>query len=194
MAAQSLVAVLQQYGVHVRDMRVKPRPGAFTPVGVLNHHTATKGSALASCCRGRPDLSGPLCNVNIARDGTVHVVSDGRSNNAGKGSTVVIRDLQADRPVTADAKARKLADDADGNRYFIGIEVDNDGVGEPYSPAQLASLGMVNAALCLHFEWSANRAIHHRQWTARKIDMSWPGDLTGLTRWWMGALSKNKAA
>lgn len=180
-----LVALLRKAGLNVRDERVDPRPGSWSPMAVLNHHTATKGPALTVCKTGRRDLAGPLCNINITRQGVINVVCDGRANHAGKGSSVVAGDIRSGRPVTQDAAARNLSDDTDGNTRFYGIEVDNDGVGEPLTGVQQDALIAVNAALVSHFGWSPNACIHHRQWTRRKTDMRWRGDIPALVRFYL---------
>lgn len=177
-----LVRLLRYFGLNVQDERVAPRPGSFAPIGVLNHHTAISGPGLTVCKNGRRDLPGPLCNINITRQGVINVVCDGRANHAGKGSSVVAGDVRAGRPITQDARDRHLTDDTDGNTRFYGIEVDNDGVGEPLTGVQQDALIGVNAALVAHFGWDPNCCIHHRQWTARKTDMRWRGDIPALVR------------
>lgn len=180
-----LVALLRSAGLNVRDERVDPRPGPFAPIGVVNHHTATSGPALTSCKKGRADLAGPLCHVNITRQGVINVVCDGRANHAGKGSSVVAADVRAGRAITRDARDRSLADDTDGNTLFYGIEVDNDGIGEPLAGVQQDALVAVNATLIAHHKWSPNTCIHHRQWTRRKQDMRWRGDIPALVRFYL---------
>src|SRR5215471_20712064 len=66
---------------------------SFTPQGSVNHHTAGSANgatpSLNTCINGRPDLSGPLCNVMQSRepDGNdiAYVVAAGRANHAGSG-------------------------------------------------------------------------------------------------------------
>jgi hypothetical protein len=163
----------------VVDDRVDPAPGLFDPVGVMVHHTAGASLDVRGLQSGY-GFPGPLCNVAIDRDGTRHVVTDGRANDSGMGSAVVLDDVRADRPVTADARDRGLADDVSGNPWFYDVEVVNDGRGQPYPPVQLDALAATCAALCAAHGWPAGRCIHHRQWTRRKPDMSWRGDLVGL--------------
>ena len=55
---------------------------------------------------GRPDLSGPLCQLGLGRDGTFFVIAAGRGNHAGLGNW---------QGVTT------------GNSSFIGIEAENTG-------------------------------------------------------------------
>lgn len=178
-----IVDILRRHGVpDVHDERVAGH-GVFRPVGVMVHHTGMKGAGLTACKNGRPDLAGPIANINIARNARVNVIADGpagKAYHAGKGSSVVLGDVRANRPVTRDAKDRHLADDTDGNPFFVGIEVDNDGVGELYPDVQIAALVAVIAALCAELGWAPARAIHHRQWTARKPDMSYHGDLPAM--------------
>lgn len=133
---------------------------------------------MATCKNGRPDLPGPLCQININRKAEVNVVTDGRANHGGAGSSVVVNETKRNIAPSGDARKRKLVDDgADLNRWYIGVEVDNNGVDEPYSPEVQAALVNVCVALCRHFGWPAERVVHHREATSRKIDMSWRGPL-----------------
>lgn len=164
-------------GLTVHDSRVSSAPGTFTPVGVIWHHTAGAGTALGTMQNGRPDLPPPLGNALVQRDGAVHITADGRANDTGMGSGVVLNEVLADAPPGADAYARGLPDTTGLTRWFYDIEVDNNGTGEPYPYAQLDSLVRVTAALLVAHGWSSNRCRHHRQMTRRKIDMSYRGDL-----------------
>lgn len=156
---------------------MSPHSGTFDPVGVMVHHTAMRGSGLGVIQGGRPGLQGPLANLNLTRSGVWNVVSEGVAWHAGKGSGRVLTEVRADKAPPSDARERGLVDTTTGNPYFIGVEVDNDGVGEPYPFVQLESLARGCAALCAAHGWSANRVIHHREWTARKPDMSYHGAL-----------------
>jgi hypothetical protein len=171
-------------GLPVVDNRVQPAPGVWTPAGVMAHHTAGAHLDVRGLQRGY-SFPGPLCNVGIDRDGTRHVITDGRANDSGMGSSVVLSDVRNGRPVTEDARTRGLVDDIDGNPYFYDLEVVNDGVGQPYPPVQLESLAATAAAICRAHDWDEHRVIHHRQWTRRKVDMSWRGDLTGMVARWL---------
>jgi hypothetical protein len=169
-----LVSVLSGFGVpYVFDERVRPVPGPFAPVGIMVHDTVTIGSGLTVCKRGRVDLKGPLCQVLISRAGIVNVVTDGRANGSGAGVLAVRRLVQIDQPPFGDAAQR---DSDDGNTWFYNIECDWY-TGEGYPPMQIEALSHVCAALCGHHGWTHNRVIHHREWTKRKSDMHWTGDL-----------------
>ncbi|TVR98383.1 MAG: N-acetylmuramoyl-L-alanine amidase [Rhodospirillales bacterium] len=78
--------------------------------GVMCHHTAGSPSgnmpSLGIVTNGRSDLSGPLAQLCLARDGTFIVVAAGRAFHAGPGEW---------QGVTT------------GNSSFIGIEAENTG-------------------------------------------------------------------
>lgn len=182
-----LVTLLSDAGVSVvgePSWATRSRPGPFKPVGVMVHHTAggRTGDApsLAVCRDGRPGLAGPLCHIVLARSGLAHVVSAGLANHAGPGDPRVLAAVRADAPVDVDARHRSVVPEtAPGNASFWGIEVENTGLANDaeYPAVQLDALALICAALCHHHGWSANRVIHHRQWTRRKPDMSYRGDL-----------------
>lgn len=170
------------------DWRTHARPGPFRPVGVMLHHTAgpKAGDApsLQVCIHGRTELKGPLCHFLVARSGLVHVISQGLCNHAGSGSEralgCVLADLPSpDRPTDIET--------AHGNENFWGIEVENTGMGEPYPDAQVSAFVSVAAVLCWWNGWTSHRVIHHRQWTRRKVDMSWHGDTAALVQGRMAA-------
>lgn len=193
--AADVLALLEMEGV---DVAAEPgwenrgRPG-FTPEGIMVHHTAgpKTGDApcLSICIEGRPDLSGPLCHILVARSGKVHLIGANIANHAGKGAQQVLDLVRKDEPVVGTAKENGYADAIGGNQFFYGIEVENAGVaGDPYPAAQLESLARVCAVICNAHSWSAHRVIHHRQWTSRKIDMSWRGDLPSSVAQYMDQL------
>lgn len=164
--------------------RERGREG-FTPEGILVHHTAGPKSGdvacLSVCVNGRPDLPGPLCHIYVARSGEVHLLAARTANHAGSGAREVLESLRRGEPVTSDASAQGYVDSMSGNTFFYGIEVENSGTaGDPYSSDQIDALVAVCAALCQAHGWSASRVLHHRQWTRRKIDMSYRGDLRAL--------------
>jgi peptidoglycan hydrolase-like protein with peptidoglycan-binding domain len=142
-------------------LTVKEAPGwdtrgttTFDPIGVMWHHTAsgtnwTEQSLTRLLVNGRSDLPGPLCHLQLNRDGSYVVIAAGRANHAGTGSW---------RGITT------------GNTSFIGIEAANDGVGEPWSTAQLDSYYRGTAALVKYIKGSVDNVIGHKEWTTRKID------------------------
>lgn len=130
-------------------------------IGVIGHHTASNrrsGNApsLSTCIVGRPDLKGPLCQCLLGRDGSWIVIASGVGNHAGKGiwngSTI-------------------------GNDGRIGIEAENDGVGEPWPVRQMDSYVRGSAALLRHLDLSAASWCSHFEFarpTGRKIDPAGP--------------------
>jgi hypothetical protein len=109
--------------------------GSFGPwVGGLIHHDASSTAsgtwgALGIIIGGRSDVPGPLAQGQAAR-GTVPqiaVVTAGRGNHAGAGGP-----FRTDSGVTIPLDS--------GNRWLIGLEVANNGLGEAYSEATLFAI------------------------------------------------------
>jgi hypothetical protein len=199
--AVDVLALLELEGLDVvaeKGWETRGRAG-FTPAGIMVHHTAgpKTGDApcLSICINGRPDLAGPLCHILLARSGKVHLISANIANHAGKGAQEVLDAVRTDEPVTKNARDNGYADSVGGNQFFYGIEVENAGVAsDPYPGAQMEALARICAILCNAHSWTANRVIHHRQWTSRKIDMSWRGDLPSSVAQYMDALVIHLAA
>ena len=117
--------------------------------GVVCHHTATSIAASDAAvvrilANGRSDLAGPLCQLGLARDGTVHVIAAGKGNHNGHGQW--------------------------GNQS-VGLEAFNDGVGEPWPQRQLDAYVAVCAALCRKAGWPASKVLGHKETDpTRKVD------------------------
>lgn len=148
--------VLRQAGLTVREAPGWDTRGTatFNPVGVMWHHTATGTNwtdqrVTDLLVRGRSDLPGPLCHLQLNRDGSYVVIAAGRANHAGTGRW---------NNITA------------GNTNFIGIEATNDGVGEPWSQTILDAYHVGTAAIVRHLNGSVDNVIGHKEWTTRKID------------------------
>lgn len=132
---------------------------SFTPKGVVDHWTAgpcgsTSRPSLNIVTYGRPDLSGPLCQVYLDRYGVAVVVAAGRANHAGSGGW---------NGVT-------------GNTNMFGIEAEACRDGD-WTDLQRVAYPIVNAALlsltpnagnveyvCGHNEWAPGRKIDIRDW------------------------------
>jgi hypothetical protein len=139
--------------------KTRSRPFTFDgSFGVLFHHTASNRAggnepSLGSCINGRPDLPGPLCHVMIGRDGTAHVIAAGYANHAGFGGPLW--------NVPKDS----------GNKYLMGVEVENDGLDEPWTDTVIAACDRVFEAILKHLGRGANRCAGHKEWApTRKID------------------------
>lgn len=141
-------------GWETRGKDTKLRP--FKPLGVLEHHTATKASLstaglLTLIVRGRLDLPGPLAQLVPDRDGWVYVVASGVANHAGAG------------------KWKGLT----SNRVLFGLENANDGRGEPWPSAQIDAIEKTTAAICEQIERDASYVAGHKEYatpSGRKID------------------------
>lgn len=151
--------------------------GSFNPHGVMNHHTANPSSVkvwdeVTILWKGRPDLDGPLCHIGLDRNGIAHLVGWDNCNHAGEGDRDVLSAVLADHIIPPTNQ-----DNVDGNPHFWGIEVMNNGLGEKYPLVQIEALVKINAAICRASGWKETSCIHHREWTRRKIDMSYRGPL-----------------
>jgi peptidoglycan hydrolase-like protein with peptidoglycan-binding domain len=175
LTADALVRALRNEGVKVVEhsgWRTNNRnsKGAWGPVnGVMIHHTVTSGTdaTVRLCFEGRSDLPGPLCHGVIAKDGTVHLVGNGRANHAGLGDDDVLRAVVAESA----ALPAPNENNTDGNARFYGFECVNLGDGkDPWPAAQLEAIEAASAAICRAHKWSARSVIGHKEWTNTKID------------------------
>jgi hypothetical protein len=143
--------------------------------GVIGHHTASnrRSGNLPShsiCITGRPDLPGPLCSILGGRDGTVDVIASGIGNHAGSGAWPGIRL---------------------GNSDTIGIEWENDGIGEPWTIPAIDAFERTVTALLRHLDRGAERFCSHYEWArpvGRKIDPR--GDWIGGGDWYSGGVPR----
>ncbi|MFJ8106754.1 peptidoglycan-binding protein [Streptomyces sp. NPDC096132] len=175
LSADALVAALQAEGVTVVEhsgwrTHNRNHKGSWGPVnGVIIHHTVTSGTgnSVSLCYNGHSTLPGPLCHGVIAKDGTVHLVGNGRANHAGSGDGDVLRAVVAES-ATLPAPNEN---DTDGNVHFYGFECVNLGNGkDPWPEVQLEAMVRASAALCRAHGWSAHSVIGHKEWTNTKID------------------------
>ncbi|WP_405627897.1 peptidoglycan-binding protein [Streptomyces sp. NBC_00016] len=174
LSADALVSALRAEGVTVvehSDWRTNNRnhKGSWGPVnGVIVHHTVTSGTgnSVSLCFDGHSALPGPLCHGVIAKDGTVHLVGNGRANHAGSGDGDVLKAVIAEKALPAPNE-----NDTDGNVHFYGFECVNLGDGkDPWPAVQLEAMVRASAALCRAHGWSAASVIGHKEWTSTKID------------------------
>lgn len=139
--------------------------GGFAPVGVLCHHTATGKSTSDAAVinlliHGRSDLPGPLCQLGLGRDGTVHLIAAGRANHAGE------------------AKASGSVAGGDGNSLYIGIEAFHAGPGEPWTEAQRDTYARLCAWLSVNITGSSAQSVraHKETSVTGKIDPTFDMD------------------
>lgn len=152
---------------------IKGVQGEFLPEGIVVHHTAgpegREHANVAFLKDGRSDVSGPLYVMVVSRDATADAITNGRSHNAGKGDSAVLRHLQMGFPAGEVAPQKDIIN---GNTSFYGFVLDHSGnPGEPVPIAALKTLargvGMVTDAWC----WDPLvRVLGHKEWTRRKSD------------------------
>jgi N-acetylmuramoyl-L-alanine amidase/Hemopexin len=173
----NLASFLRSAGLTVNeigDWRKRRVAGAFSPIGIMMHHTVGTNS-LGVIVNGRPKtnrepaLPGPLANFHVPKTGEINLVSQGPANHAGKGAQQVLDEVISDI-VPADTAARRgLADGPGGNGVFYGFENENLGDGiDPWPEVQLDAMAIAAAALCRRHCWGANRVIAHKEWTRNK--------------------------
>ena len=167
-------------GARVEKVPLMPAvSGSFLPEGVIVHHTAgpkgRKKIDVEALAHGRPDLSGPLANVGISRDGSVSWITNGRAHHAGEGSSKALARVRGDCGVLIPVEPD---DGTYGNSYFFGIEIDNSGrVDDPYPQDQVLAAAQVAALLCYFWKWPPlTRVLGHKEWTRRKVDPSFDMD------------------
>ncbi|MEU8671366.1 peptidoglycan-binding protein [Streptomyces anulatus] len=174
LTADRLLKALRDEGLEVvehRSWRTNNRnhKGLWGPAhGVMIHHTVTSGTAssVELCYNGHSALPGPLCHGVIAKDGTVHLVGNGRANHAGSGDDDVLRAVIAERELPADNEAN-----TDGNRHFYGFEAVNLGDGkDPWPAAQLLAIERAAAAVCRAHGWDPRSVLGHLEWQPGKVD------------------------
>ena len=152
--------------IETNGWKTRTRPYSFLPRAVMFHHTASNRNggdapALNTVTFGRPDLPGPLCNVLVSRSGICYLIAAGRCNHAGYGGPW--RDIPKDS----------------GNLYSVGIEVENDGIGEPWPEHQLDVCFAAFAAICEQLKVDHGWMLGHKEWAPdrkidpARIDMKW---------------------
>lgn len=144
----------------VPDWRNRGRREMGRVRGVMVHHTvgARDGNmpSLDLLVKGRPDLSGPLAQLGLGRDGTFYVIAAGRANHAGEG---------------------KWRGVITGNSSFIGIECENTGrPDDPWPAVQMDALRRGVAALLKHAGSDSSMVCGHKEYATpagRKPDPLW---------------------
>ena len=148
------------------------------PWCVMWHHTATSDQSLADYHATGSD-NAPVCNLDIASDGTVYVIAAGPTNTNGKGRA------------TNTSKGTVPADSM--NSYALGIEFYNNGVGQPWPQIQIdvgfaivanlqRHLGLAPSDLFTHAEYAPDRKIDPA--TAAAVQGPWqPRSINSSGTW-----------
>lgn len=153
--------------------------GGFEAVkGLVIHHTASGPSA-----DGWPDVNyetfqdaeHPNAMLKVSRKGEIFIMTAGSANTQGLGGPIIGVPLNR------------------GNFQLIGIELSNNGVGEPYPDAQQeATLQLCRCLVASYgarFGWNHGSIIAHFEWApSRKNDPAGPSRWSpGGGRWNMNA-------
>lgn len=153
MYATDLADVARAAGLHVIEVagwQTRGHGGMDDVTGVVCHHIAGPSAAsnpgdfpsLRVVRDGRTNLSGPLCNLGLGRTGSVYVIAAGLAYHAG---------------------AVRVARPPYGNSHMIGVEAENDGVGEPWPVAQVDAYARLCAALAVHYRFGLDRVLGHKE-------------------------------
>lgn len=138
----------------------------------VEHWTASPNTSTAYLRDGDPQRGlRTLCNVQVKRDGTLHLIAGGYANHAG------YVDARVPAWTVSPPMDRELVPGSDSPTYSangaaIGME-GNAGPGAPYTADMHAAAAAWWAACCIVFGWSATRppVLGHKEITKRK-----PGD------------------
>lgn len=163
MMLKDLADTVRAAGLHVVEVagwQTRGHGELDDVTGVVCHHTAGPSAAakpgdmpsLNTLVKGRTGLSGPICNLGLGRSGTVYVIAAGLAWHAG---------------------AVRVARPPYGNSHMIGIEAENDGVGEPWPAAQMHAYARLCAALAVRYRFGLGRVLGHKEvcWpVGRKTD------------------------
>ena len=155
-----LPSVLEAAGLKVAEVdgwRSRGRAEMAAVRGVICHHTAGSATgnmpSLDLLIKGRSDLSGPLAQLGLGRDGTFYVIAAGRANHAGVGRW---------RGVDT------------GNSSFIGIEAENTGRSDDAWPSvQMDAYHRGVAAILAYIRADASMCCAHKEYAlpvGRKSD------------------------
>ncbi len=146
-----LPEVLEAAGLKVAETpnwRSRGRAEMGRVRGVMCHHTANPQAgnmpSLNLLIHGRKDLSGPLCQLGLGRDGTYYIVAAGRANHAGAGNWEGV---------------------TKGNSSFIGIEAEHSGdPDDPWPDVQVEAYQRGVAAILKHIGATANMCCGHKEY------------------------------
>lgn len=147
-------------------------PGDFVPIGVCNHHTAgaVREKANPRVSReGREGVPGPLYNFLVGQSGDVHFITNGRTHNAGKVDSNVVRHVREELSGPSPKPGRG---DVSGNTLFYGVAMDHSGKDhQPVSGVAKAKMAALNRMFCDAWRWKPHYACNgHKELTSRKPD------------------------
>jgi len=156
--------------------RVSRRP--FNPQGITYHHTAGGGSRNNSLALITKKV---YAGLYLGRDHILRVVSATRTGHCGTIDERALNMVRKGQQIPW-ARNRNRGSYNNGYEYLYGIEVENNGVGEPWSKTLLDAMFLAGAAHCVLHGWDAGHVCTHQQLTNRKLDPAGPGLLWPYAR------------
>jgi len=155
------------------EVRSRSSGGFDNLLGIVVHHTATStAGSFEGYCRvaWQTHPERPVANISLGRGGEICVGVAGASNHAGKGGP--------------HNTSRGVVPRDQGNRYLLGIEALNTGVGEPWPDYQQDRYIALVQALCSFYGFDPNTdVVSHNLWApGRKIDPAGPSRYGSINR------------
>jgi len=137
---------------------------------VVAHHTASQTTPANDLNYMVNADDGPISTGLLDRTGHFTIIAAGAANHAGRGGG----SSDGGGEPWHTTRGTIAADDA--NRYALGIEAANNGVGEPWTVAQQDAYVAMVRALCNAYALDPLRDVRsHAEWTPpRKIDPRGP--------------------
>lgn len=156
----------QGYGDWEHHAAYLPPTRQYTPIGLLNHHTASTNWYPVYKLVNK-------CNIYVDPAGMAHLISLGYQADSGMGDPNQLDRIEHHRPIVQPQDY--TADDRiNGNPWFVDIEVGHPGDGSPIPAVQRETLLRCNAAICDMLRFDPDTALlGHKEWTRRKIDPRW---------------------
>ncbi|MGJ3559645.1 peptidoglycan recognition protein family protein [Streptomyces sp. INA 01156] len=165
MTPAQLVAQLKKFGIpfeEYKDWKTHNRnhKGPWPVHGLMVHHTGSDSKDQRELLyKGfPPGLPGPLSQLGLDQDGTLHLVGWGRANHAGLGDGDVLKAVIAEKSIPRHNKAN-----TDGNRHFYGVEIWYSG-SHAMTDSQYKTLRLLAAAVCDFHDWNEQSVIGHGEW------------------------------
>ena len=140
-----------------------------TPLGTMWHHAASSNNTSDEACvnyqvRGNPD--NPVGNGTLGRNGDFWPIAGGASNCSGKGGPWPF--------------SRGTCALDSGNTTLVNFEVNNDGVGGPWSVQLIDAYFKLSNAINAYLGNLATDVVGHHHYTpSRKIDPATAGAVQG---------------
>lgn len=153
------------------------RPGSFTPIGFIVHHTGGPFTESDSYLKflfevGRPaeGIPAQLCQFSGGPSGKIYIGKMARANHAGRGDFTTRQLVGAENYPGYSREIKPGSDDyGTGNALYYGLEINYPGTIKMKN-AQYNSAVRLAAAIMDFHDWSALSSIGHREHSSRKWD------------------------